>query len=502
MTNNTNLSYNQLVDNGWKTYKEITTEFGVIPRTIRKWCSTGKLVKVYASSDNNTLVPLFKENGEVELEKSSTSHKSKQTIETKEIIENVNKPYYYDSEKDKYAFFNFGKDKNKIKLLDGSIVRGIVEEYANNDIDILSVKFSLQREIVAQIIKTMEITKTALPLTPEELENEDLENLIEKVSLLKYSSIKKESNSKYLKILEQKSKKLDHIQEMFNETFMNGLQEAHKSYKVSKISLTSTKNDKKFTAMLTPTDLHYGKQGWIDEVGEEYNREITKERLIEKTQDILKMILKQGTPEKFIVGAGSDWFNCDSYDGKTTGGTTQDNDGTFAQIFQEGSDLAVTYIDMLRQIAPVEIIPMEGNHDRIATLSLVSFLYAWYRNCEDVVVHRKPRHRFYLKYGNNLIGLTHGDKPELRRLPALMANEERQNWGLCKNRFWFTGDKHHELTLDHGGCMIYQMPSLSGEDRWHSKNGYTYSRKSLHAYLIDKEEGIFAIFNSPVKNHH
>ena len=46
--------------------------------------------------------------------------------------------------------------------------------------------------------------------------------------------------------------------------------------------------------------------------------------------------------------------------------------------------------------------------------------------------------------------------------------------------------------------MIIQMPSLSGEDRWHSLNGYVTNSAGLAAYIIDKEEGLVSSLFAPV----
>jgi hypothetical protein len=46
--------------------------------------------------------------------------------------------------------------------------------------------------------------------------------------------------------------------------------------------------------------------------------------------------------------------------------------------------------------------------------------------------------------------------------------------------------------------LIIQLPSLAGEDRYHSRNGYVMAKAGLSAYIIDKEEGLIGSLFAPV----
>lgn len=58
----------------------------------------------------------------------------------------------------------------------------------------------------------------------------------------------------------------------------------------------------------------------------------------------------------------------------TTADTPQDTDGTPLQIMRERYLLAVEHLDMLRQVAPLDVVPIEGNHDRAAAHAMLLFL--------------------------------------------------------------------------------------------------------------------------------
>ena len=186
--------------------------------------------------------------------------------------------------------------------------------------------------------------------------------------------------------------------------------------------------------------------------------------------------------------------------GMTTRGTPQDMCATPAEILITGCKLAREHIDMLRQVAPVEIVMMAGNHDRHSSLALMMYLSAAYENVRDVEIVITPNNRRYIEYGNTLLGFTHGDGLGKTALGPLMAVEAREQWGNTEHKVWFHGHLHHQRMHEKDGCLIIQMPSLAGHDRYHARSGYTTSKAGLAAYLIDDKEGYIGSLFAPVSH--
>ena len=253
-----------------------------------------------------------------------------------------------------------------------------------------------------------------------------------------------------------------------------------------------------FDVVLNVPDLHYGKSGWAGEGSEGYSREQAKSLLLSRTEHILRMLALYGQPERIFTAVGSDWFHIDNDQGTTTSGTPQDRDGSPHAILWEGSELAVAQLDMVRQVAPIEVFYVAGNHDRMFGWSLLHSVYAWFRNASDVTVYQNAAPRQYAISGETLLGFAHGDGPKAKDLPLLMASEARHQWGATAHRAWFTGHLHYELTRDTMGVVSYQLPALSGGDRWHTNNGYVGSRRALAAYIVDRREGVVATVMAPV----
>ena len=285
---------------------------------------------------------------------------------------------------------------------------------------------------------------------------------------------------------------------MFNSYVLNEFKQLIKESPADVPKVSMIEDGTEYSLVISPTDFHWGKYGWVDEVGETYHFEEAKKRLMEKTEELLCRLPSR--PEQIILATGSDWFHVDTDAGTTTKGTPQDMCGSPAEILMTGCQLAREHIDLLRQIAPVKVVFMPGNHDRMSAIALMMYLSAAYESVDDCEVVVSPSTRQYVHYGNNLLGFIHGDGA--KNLVELMSNEQRQLWGECEHHAWFHGHLHHRQVVEKGGCLIMQLPSLAGHDRYHARQGYTTSKAGLAAHLIDKQKGLIATFFAPVEGQH
>jgi len=338
------------------------------------------------------------------------------------------------------------------------------------------------------------ITRGSIPVTGEQLmEVDDQDGLIDDIIISRRHTLAADLAKEQHKRMAEDSKNWRTLMDDY-VAHMTTLTKAPKS--VPKIKLTKAKNP--YALVVCPTDFHWGKYGWADEVGESYNFDEARHRLMEKTETLVSRISTK--PEKIYVGAGSDWFHVDNDAGLTTRGTPQDMCATPAEILITGCKLAREHIDLLRQVAPVEIIMMAGNHDRHSSLALMMYLSAAYEGVNDVDIVITPNNRRYIEYGNTLLGFTHGDGLGKVSLGSLMAVEARELWGTNEHKVWFHGHLHHQRMHEKDGCLIIQMPSLAGHDRYHARSGYTTSKAGLAAYLIDYKEGYIGSLFAPVSH--
>jgi hypothetical protein len=260
------------------------------------------------------------------------------------------------------------------------------------------------------------------------------------------------------------------------------------AYTVPMLNIKSARNP--FAVVTSAGELHYGGSGWILETGENYSRAEASERLQSTRETMLEEVADKGRPETFFYASGHDYFTVDTDGGTTTKGTPQEMDGTAAQILSEGIDLAIRDVDVLRQVAPVRVLFVPGNHDRLLSLALLKCLQVAFQDKPDVIVEFSARTRAYDAYGNTLMGFGHGDmalKPA--QYMSTMAKESPALWADTVYRAFFTGHLHSEVVRELVGGTHFQMPSLRGKDRFHERNAYL-ADAALASYVVDKQRGV------------
>ncbi len=447
-----------------------------------------------AANDNTELEQSIQKKFDVE-SKITEEQIEVEEKEEKELAQSAYKKYkhssayYFDEAKDLYIVYI----KNKPYKFTGTIVRDMKSRYSNLDgspetINEICRNFEIPRNIFIALKSIMGWTHDSEPYTDEEMfsrgEDEMVQDALQK---RKFSFFQKYTRQEE-KLIKDAANNWWAFKGLTLNPLAEKLEHVFANYKVPKLDLPV---GDKHALVVSPFDLHYGKYAWSEEVREEYNRQMARDLLIQKTKELIPDILKYNI-EKIIVPVGSDFFHVDTLGGTTTKGTPQDCDGTFIQIMVEGQQLMVEFLDILRQIADIEIILTAGNHDFKLSHVLLQYLGAYYKDCKDVNVIRCHRFRQYFSYGNTLMGFTHGDGMKLQDLPYMMANEAAELWAKTKHRAFFTGHLHHEMVKDYKGVKIFQMPSLSGSDRWHHNHGYEGSTRALHAYIVHPVNGIKA----------
>ena len=401
---------------------------------------------------------------------------------------------YYDAANDNYIVMLEIADG--LIVIDGEKHRAMKESYSDVGggltVDEMARDFEMPAVMISEYIRVNNWTHGMQPFTDEEVISNTLDDMVNKFLDIRKLDILKKAEKKRWRDIEKKAGQYIMLRETLTDSFFDILSE----HKPAAVKSRNMKVGKQYAVVLSPTDLHFGKYGWVDEVGTSYDLNEARARVLGKTEELLARLPSK--PDKFYVGIGSDWFHVDNDIGTTTKGTAQDMAATPAQILMEGCDLARQHIDLLRTVSDVELVFMGGNHDKHTSIMLMLYLEAYYKGSDDVNVVVSPHVRQYVVYGNNLIGFTHGDGKIMNKLSMLMAHEAREDWGQTTNHLWFHGHLHHQQMREMAGCLVVQLPSLAGEDRYHARNGYVMARAGLSAYMIDKDMGLIGSLFAPV----
>ena len=246
--------------------------------------------------------------------------------------------------------------------------------------------------------------------------------------------------------------------------------------------------------VINPADIHIGKYANHLETGDGYNVEIACERVLEGLQGLIDK--SQGFEvDRVLFCIGNDILHIDNVYNTTTAGTNQDVDGKWWEHFEIALALYVKCVEILREIAPVDVIHSMSNHDYQSGFHLAHALKSWFRNDSEVTFDISVAHRKYYKYGKNLIGLEHGDGAKMANLPLTMAQERPLLWSETTHRYWYLHHLHHKVkhkwldAKDFIGVTVEYMRSPSGTDSWHSRKGYVGVPRAVEGFLHQKDSG-------------
>ncbi len=246
--------------------------------------------------------------------------------------------------------------------------------------------------------------------------------------------------------------------------------------------------------VINPADIHIGKYANELETGEQYDCETAVLRVLEGIDGLIQKS-KGFEIDRVLFCVGNDVLHIDNVYNTTTKGTHQDTDGKWWEHYEIALMLYVKCIETLRQIAPVDVIHSMSNHDYQSGFHLAHTLKSWFRKTKDVSFDITVANRKYYNYGNNLIGLEHGDGAKMDKLPLLMAQEKPEMWSKSKFRYWYLHHIHHKVkhkwldAKDYIGVTVEYMRSPSSADSWHSRKGFCGAYKACEAFVHDKESG-------------
>jgi len=435
---------------------------------------------------------------EQQAQKSISSNPKSATPQSEQALNDVSgwslneQSYVYDEKTDTYHNFI----KGRTLQVTGESLRDMKRLYSEwgggVSINRLATQFRIPRAVLVELIRIHKWTHDSEPFTDEEIVSREIPALTNDALIMRKHQLAVAMDEAAHAALK---KDAQHWRE-FQHRVLDCLIQHVPGTKLPSVRVMMPVANRPFALVMAPQDFHWGGYGWVDETGESYNRAEAEKRLLEHTQYICGSL--PGRPEKIYLSVGGDWFHVDGDHAATTKGTPMEPDGSPAEILITGCELAIRQIELLRQIAPVELVFMGGNHDRNNSLTLLLYLSAWYRNTKDVMIQVTPKLRSYRRYRNTLMGFTHGDKVKPNHLGHVMATEAASEWGATKSRIWFTGHLHHEVVREVGGIVQYQLPSLAGSDRWHARQGYVTSRAGLCGHLVG-EDGVFMSLFSNVK---
>jgi len=261
----------------------------------------------------------------------------------------------------------------------------------------------------------------------------------------------------------------------------------------------------RFSAFIGLSDMHYLKLCYNHRGEITYDRQIAIKRIKSHTERLASETSRYGRPERFFLMVGNDNIHVDGTHHTTTKGTTQHEatDGLWRLELKNYIQIQIDIIDFYKQIAPITLLPVKGNHDFETSIALQSFLEIYYRDDERVSVVTNYDNRTYVQYDRVCLIATHGDEMrsianlegKIHQLILAEAKQHGINVMDVEKYILFHGHEHVGSTRDlNGNVQRIGLSSLSDvDDWWHKGQGYMGRQVESQVIIIDPELGRKAI---------
>lgn len=234
---------------------------------------------------------------------------------------------------------------------------------------------------------------------------------------------------------------------------------------------------------ITYVDPHNGLLAWRVETGEDYDLKIARERFIKCAWDIRNRC--EGKKIKAIKLCFLGDILHTANDNQTTEkNTLQQVDGRYPKITDTTEETIVDFITIVKDVAPVEVVWVSGNHSRTSEYLVMRCVS---KSFSDVTFDISPNPIKQIKIGNALIGLTHGDMPK-KNITNNVDREARMIGGI-KFIEQHCGHYHSEITSWVNGIIVRYLPSLCSSSAWEHQQGYL-NFKAMISFVWSETNGI------------
>lgn len=271
---------------------------------------------------------------------------------------------------------------------------------------------------------------------------------------------------------------------------LDAVQEITEPFKAKSIKVPSPRKTDDDTMCVYPMgDPHLGMYAWAAETGNDFDLDIAERHLVAAVD---KLVGLAPPSEKAVIINLGDFFHSDSSDNVTRrSGNPLDVDSRWAKVLQVGIRTMRRCIDKaLEKHKTVRVINEIGNHDDHSAIVLSLCLAQYYENNKRVEIDTSPEHYHWVRFGKNLVGVTHGDNVKPDKLPGIMAADRATDWGETQFRYWYTGHVHHDSAKEYPGCIVETFRTLAPRDAWHHKSGYR-SGRDMKCDVLHKQWGRF-----------
>lgn len=235
--------------------------------------------------------------------------------------------------------------------------------------------------------------------------------------------------------------------------------------------------DLDFLNLIPCNDWHVNMLAWGRETGTNWDLPIAERVIGDGIVDAIDRTPKAGLG---IVLGGGDLTHADNNENRTSkSNNVLDCDGRHQKGLEVATRLMVRTVDAaLRRNREVIVRILPGNHDEHTSAAVAYFLLAWYRNEPRVTVDCDASLFFWHRFGQVMLGATHGHTVKLANMPSIMAHRRAEDWGATKFRYIHGFHIHHssKIATEGNGCICESHQAPIPQDAWHYGAGFLSGR--------------------------
>lgn len=396
-----------------------------------------------------------------------------------------------------YRFWILGRAAPVVLSRDqvAELVASYVHDGGGQTQSSLARQLALPRRVVNAILKALQVVKDSPPFPPEEISERPEEDLLDEWVASKAAKLERRAHRSVWAQVEKDARQWRDLHRSILQHVEAATARAIEDGAAAPDWIPTEGKAGDCALLVVPTDVHVGKYGWAGFGPGATDLDDTKRRLWTAVRRVVD--LAPGDPSVIYLTIGGDFFHADTLTATTTKGTPQDMSGTPEQMIVEGFRLAHELVRALALVAPVRLILHAGNHDAALALALYASLVEAHRSSGRIEPAGDADHPWgpyqAVRYGCSLLGFTHGDgRHKVADLGPLMAQRWPKLWAATTRRYWFTGHRHHLAVEEARGVEVHTVPSVSGQDRYHSRHWPHASRARLGGYVFDPDRGMVA----------
>jgi hypothetical protein len=250
-------------------------------------------------------------------------------------------------------------------------------------------------------------------------------------------------------------------------------------------------------------DPHFGLACFAPGSDIDYNLETARRLYFESIVELVDLAKAYGGIDQILFVFGNDYLHAEPMASNkgianaTTSGTIQPDMLPWHHVYIFAEETVIDAIDMLTEVAPVEVVVVPGNHDRHSAFTLGRTIYNRFFHDENVTVQADPSPYKFKRWGVNLIGFEHGHSIPPVRMAGLMANERPRDWAETSFREWHLADQHRKgsgspAVFEEQGVSVEFLPSIVAPNEWHRIKAFNNQKRGALAFLWDALTGPIA----------